>query len=117
MVLGTIPGSNRITNLSFDFIILGRHPYPGCLDQDWVGMFNEVIRIGDGKPLELELQIETGYMGNEYIGQDELYMRIMENAASLSGHPKICTHWWNPILESRGLGRFTCGQVRRRCRR
>ena len=57
IVLSAIPESNRVTNLWFDFEIHGRHPFHGCLDQDWVGMFNEVIRIAGGKPLELELQM------------------------------------------------------------
>ncbi|KIM35989.1 hypothetical protein M413DRAFT_32032 [Hebeloma cylindrosporum] len=47
IVLGTIPKANKITNLSFDFDIIGRRPFPGCLDQDWVGMFDEIIRISD----------------------------------------------------------------------
>ena len=118
MVLGTILDSNGVTNLWFDFMIFGWHLFPGCLDQDWVGMFNEVIRIGGGKPLELELQmrVETGYSDIEYHGQDELYMGIMEKAASLSDYPKIYTHRWNPTLGSCELDPLTRGQVRRRCR-
>jgi hypothetical protein len=82
-------------------------------------MLNEVIRIADGKPLELELQmvVSTGFLETRHPGQDELYTCIMEKAASLSDYPKICTHFWNPTFEARGLGPFPRGQVRSRCRR
>ena len=117
-VLGTILESNRVTNLWFDFDIVGRNPFRGCLDQDWVGMFNEVIRIGGEKPLELDFQIGVSTEDSETdAGEDELYMGIMEKAGSLSDHPNICTHWWNPTFGSRGLRPFPRGQVRRRCRR
>ena len=123
MVLGTIPDSNRVTNLGFDFSIVGLRPFPGCLNQDWVGMFNQVIRIACGKPLELEIvmgvdTLSMGILQSEQPGSDELYMSIMEKAASLSDYPKICTHWWNPTFWDRGLGPpFPRGQVRSRCRR
>jgi hypothetical protein len=118
IVLGTIPDSNKVTNLRFDFQIVGRRPFRGCLDEDWVGMFNEVIRISDGKPLEFELQtvISTGNLEVEHPGQDELYMYITDKAGSLSAYPKICTHFWNPTFWARGLGPFLRGQVRSRCR-
>ena len=60
IVLGAI---SEVTNLWLHFMIAGRGPFPGFLEQAWVGMFNEVIRIADGKPLsELELQmvVSTG---------------------------------------------------------
>ena len=70
-------------------------------------------------PLELDLQmiVSRGDFKTEHPGQDKLYMRIMEKAASLSDYPKICTHWWNPTHWTLGLGPFPRGQVRRRCRR
>ena len=123
VVLGTIPESNRVTNLWFDFQIVGQrgqHPFLECLNQDWVGMFNEVIRIGGGKPLELELQMaaSVGLSANECSEQkDELYTFIIEKAASLSDYPKICTHFWNPTYWTRGIGPFPRGQVRRSCKR
>ena len=119
IVLGTIPDSNRITNLWLDFLTVGRRPFEGCLNQDWVEMFNEIIRIGSGKPLELELKlaVSSGAVSSDHTGQDELYMRIMEKAALLSDYPNICTHWWNPTLWTRGIGPFSRGQVRTRCRR
>ena len=83
-------------------------------------MFNQVIRIADGKPLELELQtvVYTGRWATGHPGQDELYMRIMEKAAPLSDYPNICTHVWNPTFgRDRGLVPFPPGQVRSRCRR
>ena len=83
-------------------------------------MFNEVIRIGDEKPLELELLMSASTgdadFETEYPGEDGLYMRIMEKAAPLSDYPNICTHWWNPTYWIRGLDPFPNGQVRRRCR-
>ena len=119
IVLGTIPKSNRVTNLLFWFNIVGRRPFHGSLDQDWVGTFNEVIRIGGEKPLEFDLQMGVSRedFKIEHPGQDELYMRIVEKAALLSNYPNICTHTWNPTFWSRGLGPFPLSQVRRRCRR
>ena len=118
MVLGTIPDSNIFTNLWFDFIILGGHPFPGCLDQDWTGMFNEVIRISGGKPLEMEFMMTiTDGLESYHSGEVELYNGIMDNAASLSNYPKICTHCWNPTYWQRDLNPFPRGQVRQRCRR
>ena len=78
-----------------------------------VEMFNEIIRIVGGKPLELELKLAVS---SEILSNrgDELYVRIMEKAALLSDHPNICTHWWNP---THGIGPFPRGQVRTRCRR
>ncbi|KIM36039.1 hypothetical protein M413DRAFT_428131 [Hebeloma cylindrosporum] len=119
IVLGTIPKSNKITNLSFDFDIIGRRPFNGCLDQDWVGTFDEIIRISDGKPLELELAmaVSTGNLGVDHPGAGELYRDITEKSASLSDHPEICAHFWNPTFWARGVGPFPRGQVRGRCRR
>jgi hypothetical protein len=118
IVLGAIPTSNKVTNLWFDVEIIGHRPFHGCLDQDWVGLFDEIIRISDGKPLELELQmiVSTGKFDIEHPGRDELFMHIMERAALLSDYPKICTHFWNPTFWDRGLGPFSRGEVRSRCR-
>ena len=82
-------------------------------------MFNEVIRIGGRKPLEVELQmaVSMGVLETEHPGHDELYLCIMEKAASLLDYPKVCTHWWDPTFWARGLGPFPRGQVRMRCRR
>ena len=83
-------------------------------------MFNEVIRIGDEKPLELELLMSASTgdadFETEYPGEDGLYMRIMEKAALLSDYLNICTHWWNPTLLAHGIEPFLRGQVRTRCR-
>ena len=119
IVLDTIPKSNKVTNLWFYFEIVGRRPFRGCLDQDWVGIFNQIIRISEGKPLELELQmiVSTGNLESEHPGQDELFVRIIEKATLLSDYPKICTHFWNPTFWARGIGPFPRGQVRSRCRR
>ena len=120
IILGTIPVSNKITNLWFDFDIFGRKPFRGCLDQDWVGIFNEIIRISDGKHLELELKMGVDMwdiLETEHPGQDDLFARIMEKATPLSDYPEICTHFWNPSFWDRGLKPFPHGQVHSRCRR
>ncbi|KIM47024.1 hypothetical protein M413DRAFT_23319 [Hebeloma cylindrosporum] len=108
-VLRTIPGSNKITNLWFDFSILGRRPFHVCLEQDWVGIFKEIIRISGSKALELEFQMGVAVEPSDSElhppGEDELYMHITEKAASLSDYPKICTHFWNPTFLALG---FTC---------
>ena len=120
IVLGTIPDSNKITNLWLDFLTVGRRPFDKCLNQDWVEMFNEIIRISGGKPLELDLKfaVASGTLSSD-AGQDELYIRIMEKAAFLSDYPNICIHWWNPTLWTRGItgSPFPRGQVRTRCGR
>ncbi|KAF8959431.1 hypothetical protein BDZ97DRAFT_1667254 [Flammula alnicola] len=119
IVLGKIPASNKVTNLSFDFKIFGEHPFGGCLDEDWVGICDEVIRISAGKPLELDLQmiVSTGKLEWQHPGQAELYVHIMEKIASLSDYPNICTHFWNPTCWTQGLRPVPRGQVRSRCRR
>jgi hypothetical protein len=112
IVLGTIPESNKFTNLAFNFTILGRKPFRKCLDQDWDGMYNEVIRISDRKPLEVEIQMSLSlvYLEVDCPGQDELFKYIMDKAGSLSDYPNICTHF------ARGRP-FLHGHVRSRCRR
>ena len=95
------------------------------LNQDWDGMFHEIIRIGGGKPLELDLELSAsmGTLEDEHPEQNELYISVMEKAELLSDYPNICTHWWNPNTSSpsfrnRYLGPLFCRrQVRRRCRR
>jgi hypothetical protein len=118
LILGTIPGSNEVTNLWFDFMILGWGPFPRFLEQDWVRMFNEVIRIAGRKPLELELQTVVSTGGLLQIEHPERYefVRIMEKAASLRDYPNICTHVWNPTFWDRALGPFP-HQVRSMCKR
>jgi len=81
-------------------------------------MCDEVIRISSGKPLELDLQmlVDNGLSVPGH-GEDGLYLRIVERTRSLSDHPEICTHFWNPTYRSRGVGPFPHGEVRTRCRR
>ena len=60
-------------------------------------MCDEVIRISSGKPLELDINMLVGLRGRGHrCGEDELYMHIRERTTSLSDHPNICTHFWNP---------------------
>ncbi|KAF8799764.1 hypothetical protein BYT27DRAFT_7200998 [Phlegmacium glaucopus] len=98
LVLGTIPISNKITNLSFEFTICGEHPFGGCLGEDWVGIRDEVVRISAGKPLNLNLETSVLPPNLQYPpGQDELYERITERI-SLSDHPNIHTRFWHPTF-------------------
>ena len=117
-VLGTIPASNSVTNICFEFRIFGEHPFCGCLDEDWVGICNEVVRISSGKLLELDMQIMVDSGKYEFIrGADELYGHIIERTTSLSNHSQICTHFRKL---SPWIDRYTpspCSQVRSRCRR
>jgi hypothetical protein len=73
IVLGTIPESNRITNLWFDFLTIDRLSFDEFLNDDWVGMFNEIIRIGGVKPLELELKSEvcSNTLPDEHTGEED----------------------------------------------
>ncbi|KAF8799703.1 hypothetical protein BYT27DRAFT_7342791 [Phlegmacium glaucopus] len=107
LVLNTIPTSNQVMNLSFYFSIRGEHPFGGCLEEDWVGLCDEIVRISAGKPLNLELETSAlphrfrcpfreEESPNPLPGQDELYDRIMERISSLSDHPNICTRFWHP---------------------
>ena len=116
-VLRTIPKSNRVTKLWLLFEISGVHPFLECLDQDWVGIFNEVIRIGDGKPLDLEFAISVSKKKAE-TEEDELYTRIMEKAATLSFHSNIYTHWWDSTFRKNMIWYYDIplGQVCTRCR-
>ena len=116
IVLHTIPASNSITNLWFDFSILGEHPHE-CLDEDWVGICDEVIRISSGKPLELEMGMPADNKRSwDEGGEDGVYERLIRRIASLSAHPEICTHIWHPLYWV-VLDPFPRGQVRNRCRR
>jgi len=117
IVLGRIPASNTVTNLFFDFTLSGKRPFRGCLDEDWAGLCNQIIRISAEKPLELDLQ--TGAANGSLYptkGAGELYASIKERTAVLSDYPKICTHFWDPTYWKRGLGPFPCDQVRGNCR-
>ena len=93
VVLSTIPKANQVTKLSLNFTICGEHPFAECLEEDWVGMCVEVIRISAGKPLELDLDMSIipHRYDNMHLGRDELYERIKEKTASLSDYPNVCT--------------------------
>ena len=100
LILSTIPKANQVTKLSLDFT--SKHSFSGCLDEDWVGMCDEVVRVSAGKPLELDLEISIGPPKFLYPppGEDKLYGRIKEMIASLSGYPNICTHFWHSRSET-----------------
>ena len=81
-------------------------------------MLNEVIRIADGKPLKLELQLvgSTGNLLNtEYPGEAE-YLRIMWRATSFRDYANICIHILKPTFWNRRFVPFP-RQVRNICRR
>ena len=94
-VLSTIPKANQLTKLSLNFTVYGEHPFTGCLNEDWVGMCVEVVRISAGKLLELDLDMSIipHRYDDRHLGRDELYGRIKEKTASLSDYPNICSHW------------------------
>ncbi|KDR81090.1 hypothetical protein GALMADRAFT_222652 [Galerina marginata CBS 339.88] len=116
-VMSKIPTANNVTNLSFDFTVHSKYTFRGCLDEDWAGMCDEVIRISAGKPVELDVMIavEWGKLYPQDFEQENLYQAIMKKMASLSEHANICTHFWNPTYWAQGLGPFPRGQVRGRC--
>ena len=107
LVLSTIPKANQVIQLSLEFtiflslefIVFGFYPFDGFLEEDWVGMCDEVARISAGKPLELDLKVSLRPRKLE--GQypppgDELYERIKEKVASLPEYPNICAHFRHP---------------------
>ena len=93
-ILSTIPNANQVTQLSFRFDIYSRHPYSECLEQDWVGMWDEVVRISAGKPLELFLEMSI-VMAEDGLSGDELYERIKEKIEDLPNYANICTYLWH----------------------
>ena len=105
-VLSTIPASNKVTNLSFGFTISGKHPFRGCLEEDWDGMWDQVVRISAGKllglGLEMSVQMQMSNLQLEYPGEDKLYRRMEKRILSSSDHPNICTHLWYPINDGTG---------------
>jgi len=86
-ILSTIPKANQLTQLSFRFTVYGRRHFSRCLEQDWVGMCDEVVRVSAGKPLELYL--ERTYSMLRGRPAEEVFNRIEENVASLSDYPNI----------------------------
>jgi hypothetical protein len=113
-VLGTIPASNQMTNLLFDFIIFGKRPFRGCLNEDWAGLCDQIIRISAEKPIELDLLTTANDTPS---GEDDLYSSILEKTTVFSDYPKICAHSWNPTCWDRGLAPSPRGQVRNKCKR
>ena len=76
--------SVRSLSLMFDFEMIGRRPFRGCLHQGWVGTFNKVIRIGDEKPLELELQMVVSYdLETEHPREGSITFRLSESLIHL----------------------------------
>jgi hypothetical protein len=81
-------------------------------------MFNEIIRISGGKPLELEIGL-SAYIGILDLPERKelpVYTCVMEKAALFLDYPNICTHFWNPTCKDRWIGPYP-HQVRGRCRR
>ena len=91
-ILATIPDTNQVRQLTFRFNIYGEHPFGGCLEQDWVGMCDEVVRVSAGKTIALYLELSIVPTFCPHPGGDELYERIKEKIAYLSDYPNICTH-------------------------
>jgi len=99
-ILSTIPNANQLNQLVFCFKIYGNPPYGGFLEQDLVGMCDEVVRVSAGKRLELILelilfdQVNPGPLVQvgPHSGGVELYESIKEKISHLSGYPNISTH-------------------------
>ncbi|KAF9461976.1 hypothetical protein BDZ94DRAFT_1262142 [Collybia nuda] len=111
-VLRTIPTSNQIMDLSFDFTISSDYSFDECLGQDWAGLINEAIRVSAGEPLELELNIKvTGGIGYNNPRRAELFASIMEKTKLVAKYSNICTHFWNPTYWAHGLDPSLRGQM------
>ena len=102
LVLSTIPTANQVTELSFHFTIYGEYPFLRCLEENWVGMCEEVVRISAGKPLELNIKMSVSPSKLPFPprGGDKLYERIEEKIASLLDYPNISTHLLHSRLET-----------------
>jgi hypothetical protein len=82
-------------------------------------MFNEVIRIADGKPLELELQmvVSTGILEIEHPGQDELLHAHYGEGSIAFGLSENLHSLLEPYFLGSWAWSIPRGQVRSRCRR
>jgi hypothetical protein len=117
-VLSRIPSPNKTTNLFFDFDIYDSKPFRLCLDEDWAGLCQQIIRIAADNPLELDLRIGVcNGDPEETSGEASLFATIMNKAASLSDCPNICTHFWNCTLGKGGLKALPLGEARTKCKR
>jgi hypothetical protein len=98
IVLSTIATSNQVTTLSLQLTITGKRPFRACIEQDWAGLCNEIIRISAGKPLKLNLSMFVHAPNFQYPppGQNQLHESILEKIASLSDYPHICLDFWRP---------------------
>ena len=50
------------------------------------------------------------FLEDDHPEKDEVYTFVMEKVASLSDHPNICTHFWDPTYWNRGIGPFPRGK-------
>ena len=95
VVLSTIPKDNLVTKLSLDFTINGEYPFDRCLEEDWAGMCDVVVRISAGKVLKFNLEISICPSQSPPPGRDDkLFKDIKEKVASLSNYSNICTEVW-----------------------
>jgi len=97
VVLHTII-SHKIEKTSFDFTIDDKHPFVGCLGEDWGGLCDEVIRISAGRPFQFTLITTVAWSGiRKPFGERKLYKHVGDKISSLSDFPNIRTIFWNPI--------------------
>jgi hypothetical protein len=81
-LVGTMPASNKVTNLLFYFSISGEYPFDRFFKEDWVGLWGEVVRISAWKPLDLNLEV----VSCPAAGYRFLFERMTEKIALLSNN-------------------------------
>ena len=97
-VLCTIPTSHKIEKLTFDFTINDKHPFVGCLGEDWGGLCDKVIHISAGRPLQFNLMTAAACLrARKPFGESKLYKHIGDKISMLSDYPNIHTEFWNPV--------------------
>jgi len=120
-VLRIIPESNQLFHIAFDFSILskGKNILPGCMNQDWAGLVEQIKRLSADRYLELDIKttVSAGLFGEKKIDEENIYNFIKEIMAPLSQCPQICQHIWDSTCWGRGMAPLPLGQSRMRCKR
>ncbi|KAJ3515596.1 hypothetical protein NLJ89_g1662 [Agrocybe chaxingu] len=91
-VLNTMPDSNAIHTVIFEVGIIGKQPFKACLDQDWDGLCQQLVRISAGKALKFSLFTSVYADGFDAVkpGSARLYEKIDEKIRNaLADHPRI----------------------------
>ncbi|KAJ3516655.1 hypothetical protein NLJ89_g995 [Agrocybe chaxingu] len=99
-VLRTFPASNSVQRFMLHVSIYGSKPFKGCLDEDWDGVCEEVVRISADKPMEFHLYsaVETNSISAKTTGDAALYQKIEDRVkVALAEHEHISFHPLNTI--------------------